>query len=84
MSDKRVSQRERTETKTVNVGTNFEEFFEDTLPKIEKYVKDETEKKLNIIRDTYFAKNEQFANNIQKEIKILNYKLNSLKYADNN
>ena len=76
----RVENKTRTEKQTVDAGTNFDEFLSDIMPKVEKFAQTEGKKSMMLIRDNYFAKQEELANRIQKEIAKIKNELLELKY----
>lgn len=76
----KVEQRDRTETQTIDAGTNFDEFLSDIMPKAEKFAQEEAKKSMRLIRDNYFAKQEALADRVQGEITKLRNELLALKF----
>ena len=76
----RVEHSQRTEQQTVDAGTNLDEFLDKLMPQVERYAADEAQKSLTELRNSYFAKRENFATNMKTEIAKLRDELAALKF----
>lgn len=73
--------REKTITRTVNLGTNSEAFIDQVLPQMEDTIRKHVKKNLEDIEKTYFAPQEKVATQILMNIETLKKKLNTLQMS---
>lgn len=64
----------------VDLGTNVDASLENLLPVIEKYIKNETEKTLEDIRQNYFLPQEKYINEMRTELNKLQQRLINMKF----
>ena len=76
----RTEKSTQTKYQTVELGTNLDEFLDNLMPQAEQYAKSQADEYLTNLRESYFIKRENFANNMREEIKKLRDELVALKF----
>ncbi len=66
--------------KTIDLGTNLDEFLDSLLPQVESIVHDKVRKELENLQKTYFAPQEQTVHQVQQCIDTLRTTLTALKF----
>lgn len=72
--------RSRTITKDVDLGTNILDYMDKLMPALEQWINEQVEYALDNLQKTYFLPQEEYINQMQKELILLKNKLNSLKF----
>lgn len=67
-------------TKEVDLGTNILDYLDKLMPALEAWVNEQVQKALNSLQQSYFLPQEEYINQMKKELVLLKNRLNSFKF----
>lgn len=70
----------RVEKRTIDLGTNIEDYLEKVAPMLHDALTAHIEKSLDRIKESYFKPQEEYAETMQRELKVLADKLEQMKF----